>query len=87
MKRLLGLFLIAQFLLLSGEVFAQGLSAPSYWKNERGSELLVWSVNNGVIQGTFTNHAQGFQCQGLPYPASGAIKSTGLYFVVTFCTV
>lgn len=84
MKRLLGLFLIAQLLLLSGEASAQGLSAPSYWRNERGSELFVWTVDNGAIQGTFINQAQGFACQGIPYPASGALKPTGLYFVVTF---
>ncbi|TYL75334.1 avidin/streptavidin family protein [Bradyrhizobium cytisi] len=84
MKRFLGLLLIAQFFFCSGEVMAQGLSAPSYWKNERGSELFIWSANNGAIQGTFTNHAQGFACQGIPYPASGAIGPTGLYFVVTF---
>ncbi|KRQ96804.1 MULTISPECIES: avidin/streptavidin family protein [Bradyrhizobium] len=84
MKKFLGLFLIAQFFLLSAEVMAQGLPAPSYWKNERGSELFVWSNNNGAIQGVFTNHAQGFACQGIPYPASGAFGPTGLYFVVTF---
>ncbi|WFU20605.1 avidin/streptavidin family protein [Bradyrhizobium sp. CB3481] len=44
----------------------------------------MWCSNNGRIQSTFTNHAQGFQCQGIPYPASGAVKPTSLYFVVTF---
>nr|4GGR_A Chain A, Bradavidin 2 [Bradyrhizobium diazoefficiens USDA 110]4GGT_A Chain A, Bradavidin 2 [Bradyrhizobium diazoefficiens USDA 110]4GGT_B Chain B, Bradavidin 2 [Bradyrhizobium diazoefficiens USDA 110]4GGZ_A Chain A, Bradavidin 2 [Bradyrhizobium diazoefficiens USDA 110]4GGZ_B Chain B, Bradavidin 2 [Bradyrhizobium diazoefficiens USDA 110]4GGZ_C Chain C, Bradavidin 2 [Bradyrhizobium diazoefficiens USDA 110]4GGZ_D Chain D, Bradavidin 2 [Bradyrhizobium diazoefficiens USDA 110] len=66
------------------EAMAQGLPAPSYWKNERGSELLIWSANSGTIQGTFTNHAQGFACQGIPYPAAGSVSPTGLYFVVTF---
>lgn len=84
MKRLLGLLLFAQFLFLSAEAMAHGLAAPSYWKNERGSELFVWSANSGAIQGTFTNHAHGFACQGIPYPASGAVGPTGLYFVVTF---
>ncbi|WP_240543286.1 avidin/streptavidin family protein [Bradyrhizobium canariense] len=84
MKRFLGFLLIAQFFFLSGEVLAQGLPAPSYWKNERGSELFIWSASSGTIQGTFTNHAQGFACQGIPYPASGAVGPTGLYFVVTF---
>ncbi|WP_091893964.1 avidin/streptavidin family protein [Bradyrhizobium sp. Rc2d] len=84
MKRLLGFLLIAQFCLLCAEARAQGLPAPSYWKNERGSELFVWSANSGSIQGTFTNHAQGFACQGIPYPASGAVRPTGLHFVVTF---
>ncbi|QHP67988.1 hypothetical protein EI171_12130 [Bradyrhizobium sp. LCT2] len=84
MKRLLGLLLLVQSLLLSAEAMAQGLSAPSYWKNERGSELYIWSANSGTIQGIFTNHAQGFACQGIPYPASGSLSPTGLYFVVTF---
>lgn len=84
MKRFLGLLVVAQFFFLSGEAMAQGLPAPSYWKNERGSELFVLSANGGAIQGTFTNHARGFACQGIPYPASGAVSSTDLYFVVTF---
>ncbi|WP_247567309.1 avidin/streptavidin family protein, partial [Bradyrhizobium sp. 151] len=84
MKRLLGLLLLAHSFFLSAEAIAQGLPAPSYWKNERGSELFVWSANSGAIQGTFTNHAQGFACQGIPYPASGAVSPAGLYFVVTF---
>ncbi|RXG97182.1 avidin/streptavidin family protein [Bradyrhizobium vignae] len=84
MKRLLVLLLLVQSLLLSAEAMAQGLPAPSYWKNERGSELFVWSANNGAIQGIFTNHAQGFACQGIPYPASGSVSPNGLYFVVTF---
>ncbi|WP_312012852.1 avidin/streptavidin family protein [Bradyrhizobium sp. SBR1B] len=84
MMRLLGFLLLAYSFFLSAEATAQGLPAPSYWKNERGSELFVWSANGGAIQATFTNHAQGFACQGIPYPASGAASQTGLYFVVTF---
>ncbi|WP_333923329.1 avidin/streptavidin family protein [Bradyrhizobium sp. CCBAU 21362] len=84
MMRLLGLLLLVQSLLFSAEAMAQGLPAPSYWKNERGSELYIWSANSGTIQGIFTNHAQGFACQGIPYPASGSLSPTGLYFVVTF---
>ncbi len=84
MKKLLGLFFVFQLLLLSSEVMAQGLPAPSYWKNERGSELFIWSSDSGGIQGIFTNHAQGFKCQGIPYAASGAVGPNGLYFVVTF---
>ncbi|MGY4616030.1 hypothetical protein ACVWZ4_001257 [Bradyrhizobium sp. USDA 4472] len=84
MARFLGFMLFAHLLFVSAQATAQGLPAPSYWKNERGSELFVWSVNSGAIQATFTNRAQGFSCQGIPYPASGAVNSTGLYFVVTF---
>ncbi|WP_407185380.1 avidin/streptavidin family protein [Bradyrhizobium centrosematis] len=84
MTRLLGFLLLAHSFFLPAGATAQGLPTPSYWKNERGSELFVWSANSGAIQGTFTNHAQGFACRGIPYPASGTVRSTRLYFVVTF---
>lgn len=84
MKRLLGFLLLAQFFLLSAEAVAQELPAPSYWKNARGSELFILSADKGAIQGIFTNHAQGFACQGIPYPASGSVNPSGLHFVVTF---
>lgn len=84
MKKLLALLLLVQSVLFSAGAIAQELPAPSYWKNERGSELFVWSVNGGALQGAFTNHAPGFACQGIPYPVSGSVNSTGLYFVVTF---
>ena len=63
---------------------ADSLPAPSFWKNQRGSELQIWTVTNGVIQGMFTNNAQGFECQGIPYPVTGRQSANGFFFVVTF---
>jgi Avidin family len=84
MKKALGLFCFAQLLFFSSQLMAQGLQAPSYWKNEKGSELFIWSSDGRAFRGIFTNHAQGFECQDIPYPASGAVGPKGLYFVVTF---
>lgn len=63
---------------------ADSLPAPSSWKNQRGSQLNVWSVTNGQIQGEFINNAAGFECQGIPYPATGQVSPNSIYFVVTF---
>ena len=68
----------------TGYAHAQSLPAPSFWKNQRGSELKVWAVSGGAIQGEFTNNAPGFECQGIPYPAVGRETANGLFFVVTF---
>src|ERR1044071_9590068 len=51
---------------------ADPLTAPSFWKNQRGSELMITAVSSsGAIRGTFTNHAAGLGCQGIPYPVTG----------------
>lgn len=83
-------FIAKCFLLLSfacvfaSNAQADALPAPSFWKNQRGSELQVWTANGGTFQGQFINNAQGFECQGIPYPAVGRETVTGLFFVVTF---
>jgi Avidin family len=71
-------------LLLVTSALADTLPAPSSWKNQRGSELDVWAVSGGAIQGEFTNNAAGFECQGIPYPAVGHETASGFFFVVTF---
>jgi hypothetical protein len=64
---------------------AQVPPAPSTWKNDKGSILNVWSVTGDVVLGQFINQAQGFECQGIPYPAAGRVQYNGkLFFVVTF---
>ena|ERR1700730_2614322 len=70
MKKLL---LVFGFLVgFSGAGIADQLTAPSLWKNQRGSELRLTAVGtNGSLRGTFTNYASGFQCQGIPYPIAG----------------
>jgi len=55
----------------SGIAKADQLTAPSLWKNQRGSELRITSVNGTSFRGTFTSFDPSFQCQGIPYPVTG----------------
>jgi hypothetical protein len=65
--------------------FAQGMPAPSFWQNQRGSTLEVFSVDGlGSFQGQFVNQAAGFQCKGIPYPAAGSSKPVSVIFSVNF---
>jgi hypothetical protein len=77
--------LVMGFLLgFSQTGIADVLTAPSLWKNQRGSELKITAVRNGSISGTFTNLDPTYQCQGIPYPVTG-ITSGGLTtFTVNF---
>ena len=74
MRRLL----LALVILLGAQTLALAQSplAPSLWKNQRGSTLEIqWAHPSwdGVTHfgGTFVNHANGFECKGIPYPAYG----------------
>jgi Avidin family len=78
------LAIVFSVLMLSGSAFAQSIPAPSFWKNQRGSELSIWSLNGGRFEGVFTNRAPGFACQGIPYPVTGQVTPQGFFFVVTF---
>jgi hypothetical protein len=83
MKKLL---LVFGFLVgFSGAGIADQLTAPSLWKNQRGSELRITAVGtNGSLRGTFTNYASGFQCQGIPYPIAGITTPGPTTFTVNF---
>jgi len=87
MKRiLLALTILLGFQSLA---FSQGLPAPSLWQNQRGSTLEVFYVDPaGPFRGQFTNQAAGFQCKGIPYPATGTVRGVAVTFVVSFvqCT-
>jgi len=65
---------------------AQGIPAPSTWKNQRTSILEIQSVDsNGVIKGKFTNNAPNTLCMGIPYDIVGQILKDGrVFFGVTF---
>jgi Avidin family len=64
---------------------AQGLPAPSFWKNQRGSTLEVYFVDpSGSFQGQFINQAPGYKCQGIPYPAAGTSVGVDVIFSVKF---
>jgi hypothetical protein len=83
MKKLL---LVFGFLVgFSGAGFADQLTAPSLWKNQRGSELRITAVGkNGSLRGTFTNYAPNYQCQGIPYPITGITTAGPTTFRVNF---
>ncbi|TPQ34278.1 hypothetical protein C2U70_17380 [Bradyrhizobium guangdongense] len=81
MKRILALI----FFLLPFSAQAQ-VSSFSTWVNSRGSILTVFLVDpgTGVFTGTYVNKAAGFQCQGVPYVASGVAKGTSVTFTVNW---
>jgi hypothetical protein len=57
---------------LHATAVADQLTAPSFWKNQRGSELRITALGaNGAVRGTFTNYAPNYQCKGIPYAVSG----------------
>ncbi|HEV1999332.1 MAG TPA: avidin/streptavidin family protein [Xanthobacteraceae bacterium] len=64
---------------------AQGLPASSTWKNERGSELTVTTVDaTGKFSGTYVNRAAGFGCQDEPFDVSGHAWSRRVVFSVVW---
>ncbi len=81
MKRILALL----FFLLPFSAQAQ---VPSFstWVNTRGSVLAVFFVDpaTGAFTGTYVNKAAGFECQGVPYAASGVSRGTSVTFTVNW---
>jgi hypothetical protein len=64
---------------------AQGLPASSVWKNQRGSELTVTTVDpTGRFSGTYVNRAPGFACQNEPFDVSGHAWSRRVVFTVVW---
>lgn len=64
---------------------AQGLPVPSYWLNQRGSEMKLYAIDHqGTFQGVFINHAAGFRCQGKPYGLAGHEWGHRVVFTVDF---
>ena len=84
MKRILVLL----FFLLPFSAQAQ---VPSFstWVNSRGSVLTVLFVDpaSGAFTGNYVNKAAGFECQGVPYAASGVTKATGTIFTVNWSAI
>jgi Avidin family len=57
----------------------------STWKNQRGSSLVIASVDQktGAISGTYTNRAPGFPlCAQTPYPLVGWVYGSAITFTV-----
>jgi len=58
-------------------VFAQSFPVPSYWLNQRGSEMKLYAIDpQGNFTGVYINHAAGFACQGTPFPLAGHVSGT-----------
>jgi hypothetical protein len=54
---------------------------PSVWENQSGSTLQIDSVgSDGLITGTYINHAAGYGCQNVSYPVTGWVYGTALTF-------
>jgi hypothetical protein len=69
----------------SSVALADGLPIPSYWLNQRGSEMKLFSSDaQGNFGGVFINHAAGFACQNTPYDLGGHIWGDRVKFVVVW---
>src|SRR5262245_21866418 len=76
--------LLAFIVLLASQALAAAdpLPAPSFWQNQRGPTLEIFSAGN--ISGIFINRAPGFQCQNIPYPVFGTSTAYTVMFTVNF---
>jgi hypothetical protein len=64
---------------------AQSLPVPSYWLNQRGSEMKLYTIDGqGNFVGVYINHAQGFACQGTPFPLAGHASGAKVTFTVVW---
>lgn len=62
------------FVVAASAANAQNIQSNTHWKNQRGSELNIATINaDGSFSGTFVNNATGFDCKGTPYLLSGWI--------------
>src|SRR5215469_14064721 len=64
---------------------AQLLQPGKTWTNLHGSTLAVQNVSpDGSFTGTFTNHAKGLPCAGVPYSVAGWQDGIIVSFSVRF---
>jgi len=69
----------------SVSALAQSLPVPSYWTNQRGSEMKLYNLDSlGVFHGVYINHAQGFACQNTPFALNGRVTGDRLLFTVVW---
>ena len=79
MKRLLP-FLVVIFCSIAFGANAQGLPGNSTWKNQRGSQMTIASVDaTGKFTGLYVNQAAGFECAGQPYDVTGRVTGAKLF--------
>ena len=61
------------------------LPVPSFWTNQRGSEMKLYSMDaQGNLSGVYINHAAGFSCQGTPYALTGRAVGSSVSFTVVW---
>jgi hypothetical protein len=81
MKRLVTALVIV--IAASVGAIAQTFPVPSYWTNQRGSEMKIyWIDAQGMFRGVYINHAAGFACQGTPYALTGIVRGNHIAFTV-----
>ena len=62
---------------------AQSLQPNTVWRNERGSELRISSIDpDGPLRGSYINRATGYRCQNTPYPVVGWVSGDKIAFAV-----
>lgn len=60
---------------------AHSIPTPSAWDNQSGSTLTINSISStGLITGTYTNRASGYECKNIPYPVTGWAYGTAITF-------
>lgn len=67
----------------SAQIAATALTAPSHWRNDRGSELKILSLDaQGRFKGEYLNKAPGFGCRDTPFDVTGGITGDEVRFLV-----
>jgi Avidin family len=70
--------------LASGTELEGTLSAQSIWTNAEGSILFIDKIDESTkkITGHYINKAEGYPCQGTPYPLTGWVFGGNITFSV-----
>jgi hypothetical protein len=70
-------------MLLSVAAHAQTFAAGQVWVNQRQSALAITLLSpDGVLRGTYTNQAAGFDCKNIPFEATGWVAGDFITFQV-----
>jgi hypothetical protein len=86
-------FILAFFVFAGASVsaFAQSLPVPSYWLNQRGSEMKLFATTPPSptnFAGVYMNHAVGFKCQASPtnppYTVTGHVRGAHVTLTVVW---
>ncbi|MGC1777552.1 MAG: hypothetical protein WBB34_06355 [Xanthobacteraceae bacterium] len=78
------------FIGVGANAFAQSLPVPSYWINQRNSDMKLFFTNPpspGHFAGLYWNRAAGFKCQASPSNPPYAVTGQNVGANVTFKVV